>query len=82
MQFTVDIDLAIVGIVLGLVAVLMAAPPLVQMLYGRLAWNLPLTNLPAPTASSFYHHQEPRDQKPINAEPRHRTGDWQCPRSL
>jgi hypothetical protein len=35
MQFTVDTDLAIVGIVLGFAAVVMAAPPLLQMIYGR-----------------------------------------------
>jgi hypothetical protein len=35
MQFTGDIDLAIAGIVLGLMAIVMAAPPLLQMLYGR-----------------------------------------------
>jgi hypothetical protein len=35
MQFTVDTDLAIVGIVIGLIAVVIAVPPLLQMLYGR-----------------------------------------------
>jgi hypothetical protein len=35
MQFTVDTDLAIAGVALGLVAIVMAAPPLLQMLYGR-----------------------------------------------
>ena len=35
MQFTVDAALAIVGIVLSLAAIVMAAPPLLQMLCGR-----------------------------------------------
>ena len=35
MQFTVDTDLAIAGIVLGLVAIAMATPPLFQMVWGR-----------------------------------------------
>jgi len=34
-HFTVDTALAIVGIVLGLVAIAMAVPPMFQMLYGR-----------------------------------------------
>jgi hypothetical protein len=35
MYFTVDTGLAMVGIVLGLLAIAMAAPPLFQMLFGR-----------------------------------------------
>jgi hypothetical protein len=35
MQFTVDTVLGIAGVVLGFVAIVMAAPPLLQMIYGR-----------------------------------------------
>jgi hypothetical protein len=35
MHFTVDTDLAIVGIVIGLIAVVIALPPLLQMVCGR-----------------------------------------------
>ncbi len=35
MHFTVDTDLAIAGIVLGVAALAMAAPPLFQMMFGR-----------------------------------------------
>jgi hypothetical protein len=35
MQFTIDTDLAIVGIVLGVGAIILAVPPFFQMLFGR-----------------------------------------------
>ncbi len=35
MHFTIDTDLAIVGILIGVLALAMAAPPLLQLLYGR-----------------------------------------------
>jgi hypothetical protein len=35
MQFTVDTGLAVAGVVLAVVAIVMAAPPLLQMIYGR-----------------------------------------------
>jgi hypothetical protein len=35
MQLTIDTDLGIVGIVLGLGAIVLAVPPLLQMLFGR-----------------------------------------------
>jgi hypothetical protein len=35
MHFTVDTALAVAGIVLALIGILMAAPPLLQMFYGR-----------------------------------------------
>jgi hypothetical protein len=53
MQFTVDTDLAIAGIVIGLIAVVVAVPPLLQMICGLRVWNLKLKNLQAPTANSF-----------------------------
>ena len=35
MAFTLDTGLAVAGVVLGLAAIIMAAPPLLQMIYGR-----------------------------------------------
>jgi hypothetical protein len=35
MQFTVDTGLAVAGVVLAVVTIIMAAPPLLQMFYGR-----------------------------------------------
>ena len=35
MHFTIDTDLAIVGIVIGVLAIAMAIPPLFQMMFGR-----------------------------------------------
>jgi hypothetical protein len=48
MQFTVDTDLAIAGIVLGLVAIAMATPPLFQMLWGRPRLHLAVDDFTGP----------------------------------
>jgi hypothetical protein len=48
MQFTIDTDLAIVGTILGLVAIVLAVPPLLQMLFGRAVFSFEADDFTGP----------------------------------